>query len=95
VLALVLVQLGSYIFNADLVQFGVFPRKVSGLVGVLTYPFIHSGWEHLLNNSTALMVLGTMLYYFYRPVASKAFLWMYVISGVWLWRPQADRNSKA
>lgn len=85
VLALILVQLGEYVFGVDLVQFGVFPRKVSGLLGIFTYPFIHSGWQHLINNSTAILVLGTMLYYFYREVASKAFLWMFLISGVWLW----------
>ena len=80
-----LIELGELLFEWDFVQFGVFPRKVSGLLGVLTYPFIHSDWKHLINNSTALVVLGGMLYYFYRPVASKTVLWVYLISGVWLW----------
>jgi membrane associated rhomboid family serine protease len=82
---LILVVLGEFVFDIDLVQFGIFPRKLSGLLGVLTYPFIHSDWKHLFNNSTALFILGTMLYYFYREVASKSLLWVYVISGVWLW----------
>lgn len=80
-----LIELGEVIFELDFVQFGVFPRKLSGALGILTYPFIHSDWKHLFNNSTALLVLGTMLYYFYRPVASKTLLWVYLISGVWLW----------
>jgi membrane associated rhomboid family serine protease len=85
VIVLVLVEVGKYVFDVDLVQFGVFPRKFSGLVGVFTYPFIHSGWEHLTNNSAALLVLGTMLYYFYRPIATKTLLWVYLMSGFWLW----------
>ena len=80
-----LVELGELVFELDLGQFGVFPRKVSGLLGVFTYPFIHSDWKHLTNNSSAILVLGTMLYYFYRPVASKTLLWIYLMSGVWLW----------
>lgn len=82
---LALIELGEVLFALDFVQYGVFPRKLSGAIGILTYPFIHSDWKHLLNNSTALLVLGTMLYYFYRPVATKTLLWVYLISGVWLW----------
>ena len=82
---LILVESAEFVFDIDLVQFGIFPRKLSGLPGMLTYPFIHSDWKHLFNNSTALFILGTMLYYFYREVATKSLLWVYLISGVWLW----------
>jgi membrane associated rhomboid family serine protease len=85
VAVLVLVKLAEYTFDIDLGQFGVYPRKISELSGVLSYPFIHANWKHLFNNSTALLVLGTMLYYFYRPVASKTLLWVYLLSGFWLW----------
>lgn len=85
VVAMVLVKLAEVVFDVDLGQYGVFPRKVSRLYGILTYPFIHADWKHLLNNSTAMFILGTMLYYFYRQVASKTLLWVYLMSGVWLW----------
>ena len=85
VIILVLVKVAELVFDTDFVQFGIFPRKASGLIGILTYPFIHSDWKHLANNSTALLVLGTMLFYSYRKVASKTLLWVYLISGVWLW----------
>ncbi len=85
VVVLVLVKLGELTYDIDLVQFGIFPRKGSGALGILTYPFIHSDWKHLFNNSTALLVLGTMLFYSYKEVAFKTLLWVYVISGVWLW----------
>lgn len=85
VAVLVLVKLAEFTFDIDLGQYGVYPRKLSELSGALTYPFIHANWKHLFNNSTALLVLGTMLYYFYRPVASKTLLWVYLLSGFWLW----------
>lgn len=85
VVAMVLVKLAEFVFDADFGQYGVFPRKVSRFYGILTYPFIHADWKHLLNNSTAMFILGTMLYYFYRQVASKTLIWVYLMSGVWLW----------
>jgi membrane associated rhomboid family serine protease len=81
----ILVKLAEIVFHIDLVQFGVFPRKISGAIGILTFPFIHADWKHLFNNSTAIFVLGAMLYYFYREVASKTLLWVYLLGGVWLW----------
>lgn len=85
VIILVLVKLGEIAFDVNLVQYGVLPRQVSGLLGILSYPFIHADWKHLFNNSTALFILGSMLFYFYREVASKTLLWVYLLSGVWLW----------
>jgi len=81
----VLVKLAEIVFDTDFIQFGIFPRKISGLKGILTFPFIHADWKHLFNNSTAIIILGTMLYYFYRDVANKSLLWVYLLSGVWLW----------
>lgn len=85
VAAFVLVKLAENTFETDFVQYGVFPRKPSGFLGVFTYPFIHADWKHLLNNSTAIFIMGSMLYFFYRDVASKTLVWVYLLSGVWLW----------
>lgn len=85
VAVLILIKLAEVVFETSFAQYGIFPRKTSGLLGILTFPFIHGGWKHLLNNSSALLVLGTMLYFFYREVASRTLFWIYVLSGVWLW----------
>jgi membrane associated rhomboid family serine protease len=82
---LILVKLAEVVFETSFVQFGIFPRKISGLFGILTFPFIHGDWKHLFNNSSALLVLGSMLYFFYREVASRSLFWIYLLSGVWLW----------
>jgi len=85
VVAFVLVKLAEITFDTEFGQWGVFPRKISGFIGIFTFPFIHGDWKHLTNNSSAILILGTMLYYFYREMASKTFFWIYVLSGVWLW----------
>jgi membrane associated rhomboid family serine protease len=38
---------------------GIRPHMISGLDGILLAPFVHSGWEHLLANSSPLILLGT------------------------------------
>lgn len=54
-LALQLVNgLSGQAFNA----WGVLPRQVDGLPGILLAPWLHAGWWHLLNNLPGLMLLG-------------------------------------
>lgn len=42
-------------------QYGLIPRDWGGLVGVVTMPFLHANFPHLLNNSVPLAVLLTLL----------------------------------
>ena len=80
-----LVKLLEFISAGDFARFGVFPRKIAGLIGVLFSPFIHGDWMHLFNNSLPVLFLGAILFYFYRPVAYKVFFLIYFISNIWLW----------
>ena len=85
VLVISISKIMEYLFQVDLVQYGLYPRDPDHLYGILTIPFLHSGWEHLFNNATALFVLVWMLFHFYRPVAWKSLLLIYLLSGLWLW----------
>lgn len=82
---MIAVKLLEVSLNLDFSDHGVFPRNTERLYGILTYPFIHSGWKHLLNNSTAILVLGTMLFYFYKELAMRSLVWIFLLSGLWLW----------
>lgn len=75
----------GYISGFDFSQFGIYPRRVVGLVGVLCAPFIHASVSHLFANTPPIIVIGTMLLYGY-PRASKVFLpVVYLGSGVAVW----------
>ncbi len=69
----------------DLERFGVMPQTSRGLVGILTLPFLHGGWEHLISNSIPILVLGTALFYFYPSLANRVLLITYLASGVFTW----------
>ena len=40
-------------FNLQLFEYGIYPREVSGLKGIIFAPFIHSteNYRHIINNS--------------------------------------------
>ncbi|MCP4311464.1 MAG: rhomboid family intramembrane serine protease [Bacteroidetes bacterium] len=64
---------------------GVFPRRFSGLKGILFSPLIHGGWRHLLDNSLPVLFLSLALFYFYRDIAYRIWLLIYFIGGILLW----------
>lgn len=80
-----LVYFVDHSFHLNLTTYGTAPRTTKGLSGILFAPFLHSNLDHLASNSLPMLVLGMLTFYFYKPIAWPAFLWMYFISGIWLW----------
>ncbi len=72
-------------FNLSFVAFGVYPKTLEGLKGIFFSPFIHKDFMHLINNSYPILILGSFLFSFYKKIAPQLFLWLYFISGFWLW----------
>ena len=72
-------------FGLNFNDFGIHPRRLSGLKGVLFGPFIHGSLEHLYNNTLPLAILTGFLYYFYSRAAGKTLILGILISGVMTW----------
>ncbi len=72
-------------FGLDFTTFGIKPRDVLGLRGILFGPFIHSGLTHLWHNTVPLLILSMALFYFYRYIAFRVLLWVIVLSGLGTW----------
>ena len=62
-------------------KYGVLPRTLEGLKGVLLSPFIHSDWKHLTNNALPLFVLTATLGFFYKGIAKEVFM---VVAHEWI-----------
>lgn len=80
-----LVKIAELITGNSFSHLGIFPMKLSGLVGIVTAPLIHADLAHLTANSAPFLVLGTLLFYVYRPIAWKIFILTYLITGFWVW----------
>lgn len=53
--------LDLYIFNGWLDQFGIWPRHLIGLRGIVFAPLLHHGIGHLLANTIPLFTLGWLI----------------------------------
>ncbi len=63
-------------------KLGVYPRHLSGIIGVLTSPLIHSNYSHLISNTVPLAVMGLGIFYFYPKAAYKVFAFVYFCTGI-------------
>ncbi|WP_319503171.1 rhomboid family intramembrane serine protease [uncultured Draconibacterium sp.] len=85
VLLLWLVKIVELTSGLSFVEFGIFPRHINGLQGILFSPFIHSDFSHLISNSLPFFILGFMLIYFYRRISYRIFFLLYILSGISTW----------
>jgi len=72
-------------FGVNLNKYGIYPRDLKGLRGIIFSPFIHGDIKHLYHNSIPLFVLFFSLYYFYRKIALKIFIYGTLITGILTW----------
>ncbi|WKN31979.1 rhomboid family intramembrane serine protease [Porifericola rhodea] len=79
------ILLFEYSYQVDFALFGIWPRTIRGLVGIVTAPLLHGGLKHLASNTFPLLFLGTMLYMFYSKIANRVFLQCYFLTGVLVW----------
>jgi membrane associated rhomboid family serine protease len=72
-------------FQHNLSHFGIYPREVYGLKGILFSLFLHGDIEHLANNSVALLVLLPILRYFYKEQSFVVLFLGILFSGLGTW----------
>lgn len=75
----------SFILDLRLGYLGVLPREARGLVGIVTAPLIHGEWQHLISNTVPLAALSVVVFLFFKRVAVKVFLLIYILSGIGVW----------
>lgn len=64
---------------------GVVPLKSEGLLGILFQPFLHGDWTHLIGNSIALLVLGSIIALSGLSPLIRVTLVSWLLSGVVSW----------
>ena len=77
----------DFAYHLKFYKYGVKPRTAQGALGIILYPFIHDthNVNHMVNNSSALIVLMWALFYFYKEIAWKVLIGIWLIGGAWLW----------
>ena len=78
-------KISEAIFELSFAEFGIFPRTANGLIGIITSPFIHSDFLHLISNTIPIIILGAALIYFYKSLALRVFILIFILTGIWVW----------
>jgi membrane associated rhomboid family serine protease len=83
---LYLIELIDRILPTNLERFGIVPRSLSGLDGIVWAPLLHGTWGHLLANTLPVLVLGflAMAGGLGQWIAVTATIWVLSGIGVWL-----------
>lgn len=66
-------------------RWGVFPRDWDGIIGIITAPFIHSDWQHLMSNSLPMLMLMSIVMVFYKRVAIPSIIIITLLTGFTVW----------
>lgn len=80
-----LVKIIEVLFHLDFSFLGVKPVSPEGIPGIFLFHFIHGDWQHLFANTIPILVLGSALYYFYRPIANRILLILIFSVGLLTW----------
>ncbi len=80
-----LVKLVEITLGISFVKGGVYPLHMKGLHGILSSPFVHSGYAHLVSNSVPFFILLFALVYFYRKYSYRIFWQIFLFSGICVW----------
>jgi len=80
-----LIGLLNWGLDLELEGFGIRPRELAGLPGILLAPLLHAGFSHLLANSLPLLVLGTVMLHLYPNSAVKVIPAVYLGPGIAVW----------
>lgn len=55
------IELIDFVLPIDLDRFGIVPRELSGLPGILFSPWLHGDWQHLIANTLTFFGLGLIV----------------------------------
>ena len=86
------IQSAGVLFDLPLSLLAVYPLEFSRLHGIVSSVLVHSGYEHLFNNTLPLLVLGSALVYGYPASRFKVIVitWLGSGLGVWLFGREAN-----
>lgn len=75
----------DHFLDFDLRKYGLKPRTAEGLTGIFTIHFLHGDLNHAWQNSISFLVMNSFLFYFYRSISIKTFIFLFILPGILLW----------
>ena len=87
-----LVEAVDAVVSGRLDAYGIEPRSSDGLVGVVTSPFLHAGFGHLLSNTVPFLTMGAVIAFSGLARVLKVTGLVALVSGVGTWLTAAPNS---
>jgi len=81
----ILVFLVERLTGDSYARYGLLPRDITGLRGIVFMPFLHADWSHLLSNMSALWILSALGVYTFKRLYWGVLGFVWLASGTWTW----------
>ncbi len=85
--------LERYLIVPDLSAWGIYPRSLVGLAGIVLAPLIHANYMHIVSNTFPILFLGAALFYYYPKIANTVFLRAYFLTNFLVWLVARGNNA--
>lgn len=75
----------EWFFDTSFSAFGLRPRELRGLAGIIFFPFLHANAMHLASNLLPFILLSTLIYNLVKEIFWKVWGFTFLLSGFWTW----------
>ena len=82
---MILVLFMEWAGEFSLAAWGLRPRELRGIPGILFFPFLHANALHLASNLFPFVLLSTLVYNTLREIFWKVWTFTFLLSGIWTW----------
>jgi membrane associated rhomboid family serine protease len=69
----------------NLSPYALYPRTSKGIIGIFTFPFLHSDLSHLFSNLSSMFILVGIIRYFFPDMLWRITPLIYLVSGIGTW----------
>lgn len=66
-------------------SWGIWPRELRGLIGILFMPLLHDNIYHILSNTWPVLILVPLLFFFYPEISWRVLFISWLSSGLLIW----------
>ncbi len=80
-----MVFIANFFIPYDLRYYGIKPRTIEGLWGILTMPFLHGNYAHISANTSMLFILLLVSLSFSRKLTFNAIFIIMILGGFLVW----------
>lgn len=78
------IQVANLLMDFQLSRYGIVPREVSHLTGIIFAPFLHWSMPHIIGNTIPFVILGFLVHKAKQLIFVSLFVWLVGGLAVWL-----------